>query len=421
MFKQQLDLLWILASKDIQLFLVDKKAAALCFLVPIILASGFGYVFSKPLQNEDLKLPLLIVREDNSPLAIKLADALLKSTKLEAAPASREEALRKIERRSARIALIIPKDFASQIALKKKVPAIEILHHPSSSLESKCQIALKKKVPAIEILHHPSSSLESKWAEGIFTEIAFREAAPELLGFWLPGASSLKLERPFEVKKEPFPTGMDISRQAYSHSFSGMTMQYLLFWGMDCGLLLLRERRQGIWKRLKAAPIPLPTLLGGKIIATALIALTQILFTFSFGSLVFGVAINGSILGFLIMAIATALLSAATGLLIAAVGGTENRARSMAILSILSLSILGGLWLPSFMLPLYVQNFSLLLPTTWMIKGFEGVIWQGMGLVDASYCALVTLLFSTAFIGFSILKFQSTNQHSSTDGVGSCN
>ena len=396
MFKQQLDLLWILASKDIQLFLVDKKAAALCFLVPIILASGFGYVFSKPLQNEDLKLPLLIVREDNSPLAIKLADALLKSTKLEAAPASREEALRKIERRSARIALIIPKDFASQIALKKKVPAIEILHHPSSSLES-------------------------KWAEGIFTEIAFREAAPELLGFWLPGAASLKLERPFEVKKEPFPTGMDISRQAYSHSFSGMTMQYLLFWGMDCGLLLLRERRQGIWKRLKAAPIPLPTLLGGKIIATALIALTQILFTFSFGSLVFGVAINGSILGFLIMAIATALLSAATGLLIAAVGGTENRARSMAILSILSLSILGGLWLPSFMLPLYVQNFSLLLPTTWMIKGFEGVIWQGMGLVDASYCALVTLLFSTAFIGFSILKFQSTNQHSSTDGVGSCN
>jgi len=396
MFKQQLNLLWVLASKDIQLFLVDKKAAALCFLVPIILASGFGYVFSKPLQNEDLKLPLLIIREDNSPLAIKLADALLKSTKLEAAPASREEALRKIERRSARIALIIPKDFASQIALKKKVPAIEILHHPSSSLES-------------------------KWAEGIFTEIAFREAAPELLGFWLPGAASLKLERPFEVKKEPFPTGMDISRQAYSHSFSGMTMQYLLFWGMDCGLLLLRERRQGIWKRLKAAPIPLPTLLGGKIIATALIALTQILFTFSFGSLVFGVAINGSILGFLIMAIATALLSAATGLLIAAVGGTENRARSMAILSILSLSILGGLWLPSFMLPLYVQNFSLLLPTTWMIKGFEGVIWQGMGLVDASYCALVTLLFSTAFIGFSILKFQSTNQHSSTDGVGSCN
>ncbi len=396
MFKQQLDLLWILASKDIQLFLVDKKAAALCFLVPIILASGFGYVFSKPLQNEDLKLPLLIVREDNSPLAIKLADALLKSTKLEAAPASREEALRKIERRSARIALIIPKDFASQIALKKKVPAIEILHHPSSSLES-------------------------KWAEGIFTEIAFREAAPELLGFWLPGASSLKLERPFEVKKEPYPAGIDISRQAYSHSFSGMTMQYLLFWGMDCGLLLLRERRQGIWKRLKAAPIPLTTLLGGKIIATALIALTQILFTFSFGSLVFGVAINGSILGFLIMAIATALLSAATGLLIAAVGGTENRARSMAILSILSLSILGGLWLPSFMLPLYVQNFSLLLPTTWMIKGFEGVIWQGMGLVDASYCALVTLLFSTAFIGFSILKFQSTNQHSSTDGVGSCN
>jgi hypothetical protein len=56
-----------------------------------------------------------------------------------------------------------------------------------------------------------------------------------------------------------------------------------------------------------------------------------------------------------------------------------------------------------------------------MIKGFEGVIWQGMGLLDATYCALVTLSFSAIFIGFSILKFQSTNQHTSTDGVGSCN
>ncbi len=396
MFKQQLNLLWILACKDIQLFLVDKKAAALCFLVPIVLASGFGFIFSKPLQNEDIKLPLLIVCEDHSPLATKLTNALVKSPKLEAVSVSRGEALAKIERHSAKIALVIPKNFASQIALKKKVPAIEILHHPSASLES-------------------------KWAEGVFTEIAFHEAAPELLGFWLPGNASLKLERPFEVKKEPFPSGIDITRQAYSHSFSGMTMQYLLFWGMDCGLLLLRERRQGIWKRLIAAPLPLPTLLGGKMIATSLIALTQILFTFSFGSLVFGVSINGSVTGFFIMAIATALLSAATGLLIAAVGGTENRARSMAILSILSLSILGGLWLPSFMLPLWVQNFSLLLPTTWMIKGFEGVIWQGMGLLDATYCALVTLFFSAIFIGFSVLKFQSTKPHSASNGVGSCN
>lgn len=396
MFKQQLNLLWILALKDIQLFLVDKKAATLCFLVPIILASGFGYIFAKPLQNEDLKLPLLIIREDNSPLAMKLELALLKSSKLNAALASREEALAKIESRHTNIALIIPKEFANQIALKKKVPAIEILHHPSASLES-------------------------KWAEGVFTEIAFHEAAPELLGFWLPGSASLKLDRPFEVKKEPFPKGIDSSKQAYSHSFSGMTMQYLLFWGMDCGLLLLRERRLGIWKRLKAAPIPLPTLLGGKIIATALIALTQIFFTFSFGSLVFGVAINGSVIGFFLMAIATALLSAATGLLVAAIGGTENRARSMSILSILSLSILGGLWLPSFMLPHWVQNFSLLLPTTWMIKGFEGVIWQGMGLLDAMYCALVTLLFSMIFIGFSILKFQSFDQSSASNGVGTCN
>ncbi len=393
MIKNQISLLWILALKDLQLFMVDKKAAVLCFLVPIILASTFGYVFSKPLQNEEIKLPLLIIREDESPLAIKLVEALLKSPKLEASLSNRLQAMDRIERRSARLALVIPSGFASMISQKKKIPSIEILHHPASSLEV-------------------------KWAEGLFTEIAFREAAPELLGFWVPGASSLKLERPFDVKKEQVPSSIDITRQAYSHSFSGMTMQYLLFWGMDCGLLLLREQKQGIWKRLKASPVPLATLLGGKIIATALIALLQILVTFSFGALVFGVVINGSVIGFCMMAIATAILSAATGLLIAALGGNENRARSMAILAILGLSMLGGMWLPSFMLPQWVQNFSLILPTTWMVRGFEGVTWQGMGLLDASFCALVTLLFSFSFILFSILRFQIASSNYPADGVG---
>ena len=51
-----------------------------------------------------------------------------------------------------------------------------------------------------------------------------------------------------------------------------MTLQYLLFWGMDSGLLLLRERRLGIWRRLRAAPVSRLTLLAGRALATALVA-----------------------------------------------------------------------------------------------------------------------------------------------------
>jgi ABC-2 type transport system permease protein len=83
---------------------------------------------------------------------------------------------------------------------------------------------------------------------------------------------------------------------------------------------------------------------------------------------------------------------------VAALGGNEGRARSVAILVILVLSMLGGLWLPSFLLPSWAQKLALALPTTWAAEGFEGVTWQGMGWPGALRCAGVLLAFSAAFL-----------------------
>jgi ABC-2 type transport system permease protein len=208
----------------------------------------------------------------------------------------------------------------------------------------------------------------------------------------------IAFERPFAVERAAVPAGGALSIHAYSHSFCGMTLQYLLFWGMDSGLLLLRERRQGIWRRLRAAPVTRLTMVLGKALATALVALAQIALTFGFGAVVFGVTLTGSPAGFVALALAAAGLSAATGLLVAALGGNEGRARSVAILMILSLSLLGGLWLPAFLLPRWAQTLALALPTTWAARGLEGVTWQGMGLGEALRCAGVLAGFSAAFL-----------------------
>src|SRR5262249_34167625 len=133
-------------------------------------------------------------------------------------------------------------------------------------------------------------------------------------------------------------------------------------------------------------------------LATALVALAQFAATFAFGAAFFGVCITGSVLGFVLIALAAALLSAATGLLVAALGGNEGRARSVAILVILTLSLLGGLWLPAFLLPGWAQRLALALPTTWAARGLEGVTWQGMGLGEALHCAGVLAGFSAGFL-----------------------
>jgi ABC-2 type transport system permease protein len=253
-------------------------------------------------------------------------------------------------------------------------------------------------LPRVSLLHHPSNLIEARWVEGVLTEVVLREAAGQLLAPLRKVHPGLRVERPFTIEREALPAGGALSINAYSHSFCGMTLQYLLFWGMDSGLLFLRERRLGIWRRLRAAPVTRSTLLAGKALATALIALAQIGATFAFGALVFGVTVTGSAVGFVALAMSAAILSAATGLLVAALGGNEGRARSVSILVILTLSLLGGLWLPACLLPRWAQQLALALPTTWAARGLEGVTWQGLGCSGALRCAGMLLGFSAVFL-----------------------
>ena len=53
------------------------------------------------------------------------------------------------------------------------------------------------------------------------------------------------------------------------------------------------------------------------------------------------------------------------GVLVAAIGRTEASARSVFIVVILAASMLGGLWLPAFLLPSCVRDWSVALPSSW--------------------------------------------------------
>ena len=56
----------------------------------------------------------------------------------------------------------------------------------------------------------------------------------------------------------------------------------------------------------------------------------------------------------------------------------------MSILLILGVSLLGGLWVPAFLLPAWVRDASLALPTTWAMRGLETVTWQRGGFWSAA-------------------------------------
>ncbi|MFO0824900.1 MAG: ABC transporter permease [Gemmataceae bacterium] len=378
----RLQLTLTLAAKDWRLFWADRRAALLCFVVPIVLASAFGMIFNKPrAEATATRLPVLVVVEHDGPFTVQVAADLLASPKLEAKVVARTEAIPAVNSRHPAIAIVLPRGF-------EKLKDWE----PGSSGER----------PAVGILHHPAAATERQWAEGIVTEVVMQRFARAQFGGVLGEQPAL----PFQVNATAITAGATANFNSYSHAFCGMTLQYLLFWGMESGLVFLRERQRGVWKRTRAAPVPLGCVLAGKTLSTAFIALLQVLVTFGFGYVVFGVSVTGSFTGFVLLALAACGLSAATGLLVAAIGGTEARARNVSILVILGVSMLGGLWLPMFLLPEWVRDTALSLPTSWAMRGLGGVTWEGLGLRAVLPNVLMVTAFAAAFLAVAVLRLK---------------
>jgi ABC-2 type transport system permease protein len=371
-----------LARKDWRLFWADRRAALLCFVVPVVLASAFGLIFHRPADAPRARLPVVVVAEDEGPFTRRVADELLGSPRLEAKEVSREAAEAAVAERRA-VAVVLPAGF-------ERLKSWE----PGSAAER----------PELRLLHHPNAAAERQWAEGVVTELVMRRVAIDALG-----AKEEEAAPPFRVAALSVAPH-EAQFNSFTHSFCGMTIQYLLFWGMESGLLLLREQRRSAWTRVRAAGVPLSCVLAGRSLATAVIALLQVLVTFGFGYVAFGVTIDGSVIGFALLAVAACGLASATGLLVAALGGTEARARSVSILAILAVSLLGGLWVPAFALPAWVRDVSLVLPTTWAVRGLEAVTWQRGGLLASLPSAAAVATFALVLLAVASLRLRTVER-----------
>jgi len=218
-------------------------------------------------------------------------------------------------------------------------------------------------------------------------------------------ASGGGLSVPFEVGDEPVTSG-STPYNAYAHATAGMGVQFILMMGIEAGVGLLLLRRRGLWLRLKAAPLARGTLLTARVVSAALMSLVMLAVLYGGATLLLGVRVDGSLAGFLGIAVAFALTTAAFGLLIAALGGTPEATRGLAIFATLVMVLLGGGWVPSFLFPAWLQQASLALPTSWAIGGFEAMTWRGLGLAEALPTIGALLAFTTVFLVIAVWRFR---------------
>ncbi|MEQ1933615.1 MAG: ABC transporter permease, partial [Fimbriimonadaceae bacterium] len=308
-----------IARKDVQIFTADRKAMIVSFIVPIAIASFFCLIMGGAGSGSApaTKLKTLVVMEDKSEVSKLILADLKKSDSIEVVPSTRKEATDKVTKGEASVAVIFPAKFGDDAAsalFAGTKPKLEILYDPTKSTEKQIvngalmQTMMSRISQAGMTGTNATASLEAAKA---FDKDPERRAAWQSMINSLekinsptdqPGAADMKgFQQPFEIKEKSLSASTDKDAEQKStraHIFAGMAVQGILFFGIDAAMSILRERRTGIWARLRAAPVNMNSLLLGRLLGSWLIALLIMLGVFAFGFLVMGVRVQGSWFGF---------------------------------------------------------------------------------------------------------------------------
>jgi ABC-2 type transport system permease protein len=218
------------------------------------------------------------------------------------------------------------------------------------------------------------------------------------------GGSSMSL--PYAVHEEAVTARRDDAYNGFAHSFAGMSVQFILFAGINMGVGMLLDRQRGVWKRLRAAPLSKGFVLGSRTLSGALIAFLTLAVVFGAAVLLFGVRVQGSLVGFVGVLVAIALMASTFGLLIAALGRTPEATRGISIFAVLIMVMLGGAWVPTFLFPAWMQRATLVVPARWAVDGIEAMTWRGLPFSSAAAAIGALLGFALLFEVLALLRFR---------------
>jgi len=425
-----------LVRKDLRLFFSDRKAVVVGLLVPIVLASFFGYLFGGQKGNaETSKVSVLVIDQDGSDISRSLITQLAGDNSLDVRPSTLEAARDEVRKGKATVAIVIPKDFGRDAGRALFTgtgengagkPELSLLYDPSHNVE----LGMVKGILSGAVMQSVSKEMfnGSSGREMVNESLARvennprisaddRKALRDLLGGvrelnerqsreGATGQLSGGLNMPYETREQAITSGQGVEYNGYAHAFGGMGVQFILFMGLDVGITLLMLRQTGLWQRLRAAPLSRTMLLGSRTVSASLIAGFILLVLFSFARIVFGVRILGSFAGFVGVCAAFSLMTAAFGLMIAALGETVEATRGYSVMATLILVMLGGAWVPTFIFPKWLQRLTIVIPTRWAMDGLDGMTWRGLGFSSALAPIGVLLFFTLLFGVVAVMRFR---------------
>ncbi len=393
------------ASNELLLLLKDKMAAVWMIILPLMLTTIMGLAFGGlGGGSEPVVVDLPVVDRDGGEMAATVLDILAQTqgTYLHLETEYDEEAARQLVTDGKRAgALIIPADFTADVTSGNPT-ALELLVTPGG-----------QTAPLLEgMVRGVTSGFSSvqTTVEVVISEVRRATGSHDLdyegIAARVVATAQERLENPSVSTRITTVGSAEEEFNTFDQIVPGYAVMCAMFAVLSGAGAILEEKERGTFKRLLIAPVPKYALLGGKLLAQFIIGVAQIVLMFAFGALVFHVSLGGSILGLVLVTLATCWATTALGMLLVAVIKSRKQIHPITTLIILGSSAIGGSWFPLFLMPKWVQQAARVTLVAWAMEGYNRLMLFGAGLNDVWLDIGVLLLYGAVCFGVGLRLFR---------------
>jgi ABC-2 type transport system permease protein len=393
------------ALNELLLLFKDKMAAVWMIILPLAMTTIMGVVFGELGGETDaVVMELLVVDHDGGEMAATVLDILSQTENLHVETSYDDQIARQLVIDGKRVgAVIIPPNFSAAITSGQPT-TLELIVAPGGGTTPLLEGTVRGVTSGLSNVQTTLEVAIGEVQRATGSYVLDYEGIAERVV-----ATALEQLRNPEVRASVTTVGsVKDEFDIFDQVVPGYAVMFAMFSVLGSAGAILEEKERGTFKRLLIVPLPKVALLGGKLVAQFLVGVVQIALMFAFGTLLFHVSLGDSILGLVLLTLATCWATTSLGLLLVAIIKSRKQIHPITTLIILGSSAIGGSWFPLFMMPKAVQQVARLTLVAWAMEGYNQLMILGGSLADVSVDIGVLILYGAACfaIGLRLFRFK---------------
>ncbi|MXS71406.1 ABC transporter permease [Flavobacteriaceae bacterium W22] len=413
--------LWRSFFKEILLLKRDIGGIVIIFLMPLLLIITITLIQDSTFKNlEGSKIPIIFIDKDHSEISKRIESELNASKSFQLLTDYNENSAKEaVFSGEYQMAIVIPQNLTKDI---------------NSNIDSKVQTVVSSfglETDSATINRQISKAKDIHLYFDPATNAGFKNSVINAINKMVFEIENKKIYKAFQDQlgttedldnkslitfKEIVPeSALEAKPNSVQHNVPAWALFAIFFIVVPLSINLVKEKSQGTSVRVRVSPTPYYIHILGKTFTYLIICIIQFLLMVAVGIYLFPYLdlpqfdVTGKMFNLLVVTLFAGLAAIGFGVLLGTIADTQEQSAPFGATSVVVLAAVGGIWVPVFLMPEFMQKIAAFSPMNWGLNAYYDIILRNSGIGDIAKELIFLFLFYVTMVAIALFYERKQN------------